>query len=370
MAMQISNNISAITIMNWLNTNNKELSKALKKATSGMKYNSAGDDTSAYNISEKMRVQIRGLEACGRNILSGKSLLNVALGGLEQIKNSLEEMSSLSMQAANDTLTDSDRNAVQKVFDQYRQNIDDIAVGTNFNGITPLHPLGEKPDKLPHIVPKTTPPSSTNIPSINNKVDVVFLVDTTNSMRLPINQVATNMQTFVNKLSAANLDYRLAVVSFNEETNISAAFREPAALELDFTDSYTTVARKLTGIASEVGTLTGRGSGGDDPESGLEGIQAAINLPSWRSDATKQIISISDAEFHDSTDIWGTRYLNVNDIIDQLKISNIHLSAVTTIGTKAATEWGWITSATNGKLVNISGNYGNNLSHIASSIAE
>ncbi len=141
MSMQIKSNMPAVNILNRLNANSSNLAKSLQQLSTGMKINSAGDDTSSYTISESMRMRIRGLEQCSRNVLSGQSLLKVALGGLEEIKKSLEEMTALSEQAANDTLTDSDRGAVQKVFAQLRENIDDIAVGTNFNGITPLHPL-------------------------------------------------------------------------------------------------------------------------------------------------------------------------------------------------------------------------------------
>ena len=393
MSMQIKSNMPAVNILNRLNANSSNLAKSLQQLSTGMKINSAGDDTSSYTISESMRMRIRGLEQCSRNVLSGQSLLKVALGGLEEIKKSLEEMTALSEQAANDTLTDSDRGAVQKVFAQLRENIDDIAVGTNFNGITPLHPLGKEK------------PAETG--NSGGKLDVVFLVDTTTTMSPYINNVSANMAAFTDKLNDSNTDYRIAVVSFNEQAsgvvtsyNGGAGMGQETAEELSFTDDSSAVTAKLDQIASEIlvtdenGALL-RGIGGHyEPESGLEGVQKALSLTGWRDDANRQIIVISDASFHNSSDTLGIEsiprtlinphgygtapadYQDVNDIIAELQSSNTRLSAVTLdferadIDNSPATEWGWLASATGGEVLNLNGNYGANLSYIATAATE
>ena len=63
MAMVVKNNMSAINTLNVLGRNSKELAKQLQQVSSGMKINSAADDASAYAISERMRVQVRSLNA-------------------------------------------------------------------------------------------------------------------------------------------------------------------------------------------------------------------------------------------------------------------------------------------------------------------
>ncbi|MBQ7478738.1 MAG: hypothetical protein IJT01_07540 [Selenomonadaceae bacterium] len=394
MSMQIKNNMSAVSILNRLNANHSSLTKSLQQLSSGMKINSAGDDTSCYSISERMRLRIRGLEQCNRNVLSGQSLLKVALGGLEEIKKSLEEMTLLADQAANDTLTDSDRATVQKVFSQLRENIDSIAVETNFNGITPLHPMGKQEESAPE--------------SSGGKLDVVFLVDTTSSMGTYIKNVASNMTAFTDKLEASNTDYRIAIASFNEQhlisSEMSTGLGEMTAQELDFTSSSTAVSSKLNQIANEVwdfdsyfhgGPEGTRGIGGHyEPESGLEGVQTALSLTGWRDGANRQIIVITDASFHNSTDSKGIEtipvssgnphgsgtapsdYQDVNDIISALQATNTRLSAVTLSSTNPAadnspaTEWGWLADATGGEVLSLTGNYGANLSYIASAAAE
>ena len=64
--MVIYNNMAAMSVLNESNRQNNKLSNSMEKLASGLKVRHAGDDASAYSISEKMRVQIRALNQCGR----------------------------------------------------------------------------------------------------------------------------------------------------------------------------------------------------------------------------------------------------------------------------------------------------------------
>ena len=61
-AMIVNHNMAAMNTLTQLNKNQNTLSKSLAKLSSGMKINSAADDPSGYQISERMRVQIRSLD--------------------------------------------------------------------------------------------------------------------------------------------------------------------------------------------------------------------------------------------------------------------------------------------------------------------
>ena len=134
MAMVIANNSAAMLTLGELNKNITQFGRQVKKVSSGMRINSAGDDASGYAISEKMRVRIRGLEQDERNVQNGSSLVKVAEGGIASIIEELRSLKELSLKAANDTNTDLDRATIQKEFDQRRANIDHIAMETNYNG--------------------------------------------------------------------------------------------------------------------------------------------------------------------------------------------------------------------------------------------
>ena len=133
MAMVVKNNMSAISTLNTLNKNSSALSKSLQKVSSGMKINSAADDASGYAISERMRVQIRGLDQSNSNTQNGSSMMKVAEGAVSSTVDILKTLKEKVINAANDTNTDADRATIQKELDQSIDQIDDNA-NVTFNG--------------------------------------------------------------------------------------------------------------------------------------------------------------------------------------------------------------------------------------------
>jgi flagellin len=137
--LKINHNIAALNAYNNLSKNMSNTSKTLEKLSSGLRINRAADDAAGLAISEKMRSQIRGLSQADRNILDGVSLVQTAEGGLQSIHNMLQRARELSVQAGNDTLTDSDRQGIQEEIEQLKQGINDTANNTQFNGINLLN---------------------------------------------------------------------------------------------------------------------------------------------------------------------------------------------------------------------------------------
>ena len=133
MAMVVKNNMSAISTLNTLNKNSSALSKSLQKVSSGMKINSAADDASGYAISERMRVQIRGLDQANSNTQNGTSMMKVAEGAVSSTVDILKTLKEKAINAANDTNTDSDRQTIQKELNQSIDQIDDNA-NVTYNG--------------------------------------------------------------------------------------------------------------------------------------------------------------------------------------------------------------------------------------------
>jgi flagellin len=108
-------------------------SGAMEKLASGYRINRSADDAAGLSISEKMRAQIRGLKQAARNAQDGISLIQTAEGALNEVHGLLQRIRELSAQAANDTNTLEDRNAIQAEIDQLIKEIDDIADKTEFN---------------------------------------------------------------------------------------------------------------------------------------------------------------------------------------------------------------------------------------------
>ena len=133
MAMVVKNNMSAINTLNTLNTNSTALCKSLAKVSSGMKINGAADDASGYAISERMRVQIRGLDQANANTQNGSSMMKTAEGAVSSTVDILKTLKEKVISAANDDKTDADRQAIQKELDQSIDQINDNA-NITYNG--------------------------------------------------------------------------------------------------------------------------------------------------------------------------------------------------------------------------------------------
>ena len=133
MGLRINNNIEALNAWKALNNTSSALQKSMEKLSSGLRINRAGDDAAGLAISEKLRGQIRGLNQAVRNAQDGISLIQTAEGGLNEIHNILQRMRELAVQAANDTLTTTDRNAISGELTQLAEEITRISTDTEFN---------------------------------------------------------------------------------------------------------------------------------------------------------------------------------------------------------------------------------------------
>lgn len=130
---------NALNILNTMCANTKSSKRAATMVATGEKFDSAGLDSAAeYNISEKMRFAIRGLNADVENTGNASSVCKIASNGLQNIKNIMENMKAKIINAANGIYTDEERRVIQEEIDQQKKEIDDIAKDSNMNGIRPL----------------------------------------------------------------------------------------------------------------------------------------------------------------------------------------------------------------------------------------
>lgn len=131
--MVVQHNLTAMNANRQLGITTSAQAKSTEKLSSGYRINRAGDDAAGLTISEKMRSQVRGLNKASSNAQDGVSLIQVAEGALAETHSILQRMNELATQAANDTNTTIDRNAVQKELNQLISEIDRIQSTTQFN---------------------------------------------------------------------------------------------------------------------------------------------------------------------------------------------------------------------------------------------
>jgi flagellin len=127
------NNIPSLQAYNALTATNSALQKSINRLSTGLRINSAADDAAGLAISEKMRAQIKGLDRAMSNAQDGISMIQTAEGALSETHSILQRMRELSVQSANDTLTQEDRQYIQLEVDQLSEEITRIANTTQFN---------------------------------------------------------------------------------------------------------------------------------------------------------------------------------------------------------------------------------------------
>ena len=135
MGMFINTNVAALNAQRNLNVTGGKMRKALEQLSSGLRINRAADDAAGLAISEKMRSQIRGMQQGMRNAQDGVSMIQTAEGALDEVHAILQRMRELSVQAGSTILSSSDRTAIGEELLTLRQEVDNIAARTRFNGL-------------------------------------------------------------------------------------------------------------------------------------------------------------------------------------------------------------------------------------------
>lgn len=131
--MRINTNIAAMNTYSRLTAANTAKANSLAKLSSGSRINKAGDDAAGLAISEKMKSQIGGLTQAKRNAQDGITLVQTAEGALNESHSILERMRDLVVQGANDTLTSTDRDSINKELTALHDELTRIASTTEFN---------------------------------------------------------------------------------------------------------------------------------------------------------------------------------------------------------------------------------------------
>jgi flagellar filament 30.7 kDa core protein len=136
--MIINHNMSSMYANRTLGINNDQVQGNIEKLSSGQRINRAGDDASGLAVSEKMRMQIRGLNQAQKNIQNGVSFIQATEGYLQETTDILGRIRELSIQSANGIYSDEDRMQIQVEVSQLIDEVDRIASSAQFNGMNML----------------------------------------------------------------------------------------------------------------------------------------------------------------------------------------------------------------------------------------
>ena len=130
----INSNVAADFIANALAQNQRMMSRALERLSSGSRINSAADDPAGLAISSKLTSQILGLDQAARNANDAISMVQTADGAMAEVDTMLQRMRELTVQAATGTNTSAELTILNTEFESLEAEIHSISTNTQWNG--------------------------------------------------------------------------------------------------------------------------------------------------------------------------------------------------------------------------------------------
>jgi flagellin len=268
-----------------LYTTNTALSKSLERLSTGLRINRASDDAAGLGISESLRTQINGVSQAQKNAQDGISALNIAEGAGNEISSILQRMRELSVQAANDTLTSTERGYTNQEFASLRSEIDRIASATNYNNMGLLSSSG------------------TRFGAVNAATGNQLWIDANHT--IGIDSITISIETMTsNFISAASFATRALTSQLDAQAAIS---------ELD------TAINSVNTIRSNIGSYVNR----------LE--HAINNLMVSETNQTAAESSIRDVDFAEETSDFAKNQILTQSATAMLAQSNMLPNSILTL---------------------------------------
>ncbi|MCR5626278.1 MAG: hypothetical protein K6F99_03060, partial [Lachnospiraceae bacterium] len=240
--MSDTHNLAAFNAQRQYNIGTSARVKTTEKLSSGYKINRAADDAAGLAISEKMRLQIRGLDQGSENIQDGISLVQTADGALQEVNDMLQRINELSIQAANGTNSDSDRYNINQEIQALKSEMNRVFESTTFNERR-IWDNRAKLEKTGEIITEHT---DTDAAVVFNECGTTSTIDDNNRGAVPYTNIS--VKAFEDGLVASwtgydGINYKSDVIPWDEKLSGSHSFtlsehmdysKYPAAQGIDF----------------------------------------------------------------------------------------------------------------------------------------
>ena len=134
MAIYVNTNVSSLNAQRQLMKSGNQLDTSFQRLSSGLRINSAKDDSAGMQISNRLTGQVNGLNQGNRNANDGISLAQTAEGALDEVTTMFQRVRTLAQQATNGSNTDEDRLAIQEEIRSLAAEVNRVAEDTTFGG--------------------------------------------------------------------------------------------------------------------------------------------------------------------------------------------------------------------------------------------
>ena len=132
MGFRVSTNIASVNAQRNLGDSQAKIGNSMAQLASGSRINKSADDAAGLAISENMKAQIRSTRQANRNAQDGVSMVQTAEGGLNEISSIITRLRELGIQAASDTVGDTERGFINKEVVQLKDEVQRIAQVTKW----------------------------------------------------------------------------------------------------------------------------------------------------------------------------------------------------------------------------------------------
>ena len=129
----IRSNATTSRAYNNLSKVQSSLNSNIERLSSGLRINSASDDSAGSSVAVRMVSQINGMKQANANAQQANNLFATAESGLGDISDILGRMRELAVQASTDTLNDEDRDSIDLEFQALGDEITRIAKATEYD---------------------------------------------------------------------------------------------------------------------------------------------------------------------------------------------------------------------------------------------
>jgi flagellin len=142
MGLRIATNMPSVNAQRSLAQSQRQINTSFAQLSSGSRITKAADDAAGLAVSEGLKSQIRGFRQAQRNAQDGMSLVQVAEGGLGEISNILTRLRELGVQAASDSVGETERGFLNIEVQQLTQEVERISQATRFGNTDLLNGTG------------------------------------------------------------------------------------------------------------------------------------------------------------------------------------------------------------------------------------
>ena len=136
MPLSINTNIASMTAQRAMLSSNSALETSFERLSTGKRINSAVDDAAGLAIGKELESRVSGLNQAIRNTNDGISIIQIAEGALDEVTTILQRVRDLTVQAANDSLSATERTFLKTEADALIDSFEDVTAAAKWNGST------------------------------------------------------------------------------------------------------------------------------------------------------------------------------------------------------------------------------------------